>query len=53
MMSEKKAIIIIDLKASDAAYVWLSSHAKELEDNIIIIIYQFALSRYTTAKRVM
>ena len=44
MMSEKKAIIIIDLKASDAACVWLSSHAKELEDNIIIIIYQISES---------
>lgn len=42
MMAERKAVIIIDLKSSDIAASWLSSHAKELEDNIIIIIYQLS-----------
>jgi len=42
MLAEKKAIIIIDLKSTDAAFSWLPNHAKELEDNIIIIIYQLS-----------
>lgn len=44
MLAERKAVIIIDLKSSDIASSWLTAHAKDLDDNIIIIIYQISES---------
>ena len=44
IMSEKKAIVLTDLKISDIAANWIANHASEIEDNAIVIIYQLTES---------
>lgn len=42
LIAEKKVLILIDLKTSDTAADWLASHINELEDNVVVIIYQIS-----------